>query len=119
MPSKVKTDKTPVDLLSKKQAAAEYARLQGEIASHDKRYYQQDAPVISDAEYDELRRRYNAIEARFQPAGGAKPRRYTSFVRPGIANSDLGSDESQVRSFGNRSSFDSLARNSKLTFCPV
>ena len=65
MPSKVKTDKTPVDLLSKKQAAAEYARLQGEIASHDKRYYQQDAPVISDAEYDELRRRYNAIEARF------------------------------------------------------
>lgn len=65
MPSKVKTDKTPVDLLTAKQAAAEYARLQSEIASHDKRYYQQDAPVISDAAYDELRRRYNAIETRF------------------------------------------------------
>jgi DNA ligase (NAD+) len=61
----VKTDKTPVDLLTHKQAAAEYARLQTEIAGHDKRYYQQDAPVVSDADYDELRRRYNAIEARF------------------------------------------------------
>jgi DNA ligase (NAD+) len=61
----VKTDKTPVELLTAKQAAAEYARLQTEIAGHDKRYYQQDAPVISDADYDELRRRYNAIEARF------------------------------------------------------
>lgn len=63
--SSVKTDKTPVDLLTAKQAAAEYARLQTEIAGHDKRYYQQDAPVISDADYDELRKRYNAIEARF------------------------------------------------------
>jgi DNA ligase (NAD+) len=61
----VKTDKTPVELLTAKQAAAEYARLQTEIAGHDKRYYQQDAPVVSDADYDELRRRYNAIEARF------------------------------------------------------
>ena len=32
---------------------------------HDRRYYQDDAPTISDAEYDRLRRRYNAIEARF------------------------------------------------------
>jgi DNA ligase (NAD+) len=61
----VKTDKTPVELLTAKQAAVEYARLQTEIAGHDKRYYQQDAPVVSDADYDELRRRYNAIEARF------------------------------------------------------
>ena len=63
--SKVKTDKTPVDLLTAKQAKAEYARLQAEITAHDKRYYQQDRPVISDAEYDALRVRYNAIEARF------------------------------------------------------
>lgn len=65
MASKVKTDKTPVDLLTKKQAEAEYARLQVEIGKHDKLYYQQDKPAISDAEYDALRRRYNAIEARF------------------------------------------------------
>ena len=63
--SKVKTDKTPVELLTKKQAAEEHARLAVEISQHDKRYYQQDAPVISDAEYDALRQRYNAIEDRF------------------------------------------------------
>ena len=63
--STVKTDKTPVDLLTLKQASAEYARLQVEIAAHDKRYYQDDRPSVSDAEYDELRKRYNAIEAKF------------------------------------------------------
>jgi len=63
--SKVRTDKTPVDLLTKKQAGEEHARLTKEIGEHDKRYYQQDRPSITDAEYDELRRRYNAIEARF------------------------------------------------------
>lgn len=63
--TKVKTDKTPVDLLTVKQAKEEYARLQVEIQQHDKRYYQQDKPTVSDAEYDELRKRYNAIEARF------------------------------------------------------
>ena len=35
------------------------------IAEHDRRYYQDDAPTISDAEYDALRRRYEALEARF------------------------------------------------------
>jgi DNA ligase (NAD+) len=54
-----------VDELTEKQAKAEYARLQTEIAGHDRRYYQDDAPTVSDAEYDALRRRYNEIEARF------------------------------------------------------
>ena len=63
--SKVRTDKTPVDLLTAKQAKAEHARLTVEISQHDKRYYQQDRPSISDAEYDALRVRYNAIETRF------------------------------------------------------
>ena len=40
--AKVKTDKTPVELLTAKQAKAEHARLQVEISEHDKRYYQQD-----------------------------------------------------------------------------
>ena len=61
----VKTDKTPVALLTRKQASAEHARLATDIAAHDKRYYQQDRPSITDAEYDDLRRRYNAIEERF------------------------------------------------------
>ena len=55
----------PVDALTEKQAKAEHARLADEIAGHDRRYYQEDAPTVTDAEYDELRRRYAAIEARF------------------------------------------------------
>ena len=51
--------------LTEKQAKAEHARLAKEIAGHDRRYYQEDAPTVSDAEYDALRRRYDAIEARF------------------------------------------------------
>ncbi|HEX3164481.1 MAG TPA: NAD-dependent DNA ligase LigA [Pseudolabrys sp.] len=65
MPSKVRTDKTPVKLLTARQAKAEHARLTAEISEHDRRYYQQDRPTITDAAYDALRARYNAIEARF------------------------------------------------------
>jgi DNA ligase (NAD+) len=54
-----------VDELTAAQAKAEHARLEAEIAAHDRRYYQDDAPSVSDAEYDRLRQRYNAIEARF------------------------------------------------------
>jgi DNA ligase (NAD+) len=56
---------TPVEALSEKQASAAHARLAAEIAAHDRRYYQDDAPTVSDAEYDRLRRRYGAIETRF------------------------------------------------------
>src|SRR6476661_4382839 len=61
------TAKTPpsVDALTKAQAKVEHKRLALELESHDKHYYQDDAPKISDAEYDALRRRFNAIEARF------------------------------------------------------
>jgi DNA ligase (NAD+) len=54
-----------VPKLSEAQAKAEHARLEAEIGAHDRRYYQDDAPTVSDAEYDALRQRYNAIEARF------------------------------------------------------
>lgn len=56
---------TPVDALSKVEAEAELARLAEEIAAHDAAYYQQDAPLVSDGEYDALRRRNEEIEARF------------------------------------------------------
>src|ERR1700688_186087 len=59
------TTKLAVDDLTEKQAKAEYARLGAEIAGHDRRYYQDDAPSVSDANYDALRRRYGAIEERF------------------------------------------------------
>src|SRR3981081_2338853 len=62
-----KKPKTPtdVDTLTKAQAKVELKRLAVEIESHDKHYYQDDAPKITDAEYDALRQRVNAIEARF------------------------------------------------------
>jgi DNA ligase (NAD+) len=62
--SKTKT-LTDVAALTKAQAKVELKRLALEIESHDKYYYQEDAPRISDAEYDALRTRSNAIEARF------------------------------------------------------
>src|SRR3954454_7380253 len=54
-----------VELLTGAEAKGELARLAAEIAHHDRRYYAEDAPEISDAEYDALRRRNAAIEARF------------------------------------------------------
>jgi len=51
--------------LTNAQAKVEWKRLALEIESHDRLYYQEDAPKISDAEYDALRRRLNAIEVRF------------------------------------------------------
>ncbi|MGR7994755.1 NAD-dependent DNA ligase LigA [Xanthobacter sp. ZOL 2024] len=55
----------PVEDLSADQAAQEHQALAAEIAGHDAAYYREDAPVISDADYDALRRRYEAIEQRF------------------------------------------------------
>src|SRR3954449_13354592 len=51
--------------LTKAQAKVELVRLTLEIERHDKAYYQEDAPKVSDAEYDALRQRFNTIEARF------------------------------------------------------
>jgi DNA ligase (NAD+) len=65
MIAKPKKSPPAVDTLTKAQAKVELMRLTLEIEGHDKRYYQDDAPKISDAAYDELRKRFNAIEARF------------------------------------------------------
>jgi DNA ligase (NAD+) len=58
-----KEPKAPKVTLAK--AREEHARLQAEIAEHDRRYHGLDAPTISDAEYDALRRRYTALEEQF------------------------------------------------------
>ncbi len=55
----------PVGELSEKEAKAEHARLESEISEHDRLYYQKDAPKVSDADYDALRKRYGAIEEKF------------------------------------------------------
>src|SRR5438128_341037 len=77
----------PVDKLTDAEARAELERLAREIAHHDDLYYAHDAPEISDADYDALRQRNAAIEARF-------PR----LVRPDSPSSRVGA--APVAAFG-------------------
>jgi DNA ligase (NAD+) len=62
----------PIDNLDPDDARAEHSQLGAEIARHDKLYHGKDAPVISDAEYDALRRRYEALEQAFPSLAGAE-----------------------------------------------
>jgi DNA ligase (NAD+) len=59
------TEQKPVEDLSEEEAAAALAYLAAEIARNDALYHSKDAPEISDADYDALKRRNDAIEARF------------------------------------------------------
>ena len=74
----------PVEKLTPSEAAKELERLAREIAEHDRRYYREDAPTLLDFEYDELRLRNAAIEARF-PA----------FVRPDSPSHRVGAKPSE------------------------
>lgn len=56
---------TAVEALTEADARTEHAALAREIRANDEAYYREDAPVISDAAYDALRRRLAEIEARF------------------------------------------------------
>jgi len=55
----------PVGELTEEEASSELMELAEIIARHDRLYYEKDQPEITDAEYDALRRRNTAIEARF------------------------------------------------------
>src|SRR5207248_8354905 len=73
----------PADKLTLAEAKRELERLAEEIAAHDRRYYQEDAPSISDAAYDNLRKRNAAIEAR-----------YPALVRPDSPSQRVGAKAS-------------------------
>ncbi len=91
-------------------AAAEYRALVTAIAEHDRRYHTEDAPTISDGEYDALRRRLEAIEAAnpaFVEAGspsvrvGAAPSATFAKVRHKVGMLSLGNvfTEPEVEEF--------------------
>ncbi|MGZ5829470.1 MAG: NAD-dependent DNA ligase LigA [Xanthobacteraceae bacterium] len=117
-----------VDELTEKQAKAEHARLEAEISAHDKRYYQEDAPTVSDATYDALRKRYTAIEARFPELHtlqslslrvGAKPARGFAKVRhavPMLSLDNAFSDEDVTDFAGRIRRFLGLNADAPLTF---
>ncbi len=55
----------PVAELTEAEAVEELTSLADEIAANDIRYFQDDAPSLSDGDYDALKRRNGEIEARF------------------------------------------------------
>jgi DNA ligase (NAD+) len=108
-----KATKTPVDvaLLTESEAEHEHHRLEAELKQHAENYYQNDAPTISDAEYDSLRQRYDAIESRFPDLRtfeslqvGAAPARGFAKVRHAVPMLSLGNalSETAVQDFAAR-----------------
>ena len=59
------TANSEVEGLSEDEARAELERLQRVLGDADIAYHQNDAPTITDAAYDALKRRYQAIESAF------------------------------------------------------
>ena len=118
----------PISDLSPGEAAAEHARLGEEIAEHDRRYYQEDAPLVSDADYDALRRRYEALEARFPQLAtpesltrkiGAAPAEKFAKIRHALPMLSLGnvfSDEEVVEFVARVRRFLGLSAEVELVF---
>ncbi len=107
------SSKIDVDKLTAAQAKAEHAWLEAELRKHDEAYYQQDAPTVSDADYDALRRRYGEIEERFPDLRtltsltrkvGAAPARGFAKVRHAVAMLSL------QNAFGTEDVTDFVAR---------
>ena len=104
---------TAIEALTETEAAAELAQLAAALAHHDALYHTDDAPEISDADYDALKRRALAIEARFpaliseaspsQTVGAPISSQFAE-VRHGVPMLSLDNafDEGEVRDFAAR-----------------
>jgi len=99
--------------LSRDDAAAEMARLSAEVAAHDRAYHAEDAPVVSDAEYDALKLRLIALEEAFPDlalpdsptrAVGAPPSETFAKVRHRVPMLSLGNafTDDDIRDFVDR-----------------
>ncbi len=106
-------ESVPVADLTPREAKREHARLAEEIAKHDIAYHQNDAPTISDAQYDGLRQRLDALETLypvlaednlFSQKIGATPSEKFAKVRHTVAMLSLGNvfDEEEVADFDGR-----------------
>jgi DNA ligase (NAD+) len=117
-----------VDYLTPDEASEELATLAAEISRHDALYHGKDAPEISDADYDALRQRNAAIEARFpelvradspslkvgvEPAGAFTPVRH---ARPMLSLDNVFSDSDVTDFVQSVRRFLSLKSDDDLTF---
>jgi DNA ligase (NAD+) len=109
-------------------ARAEHQRLGEDIAAHDRAYYQDDAPKISDADYDALRRRYLALEAEFpeladadslsQKVGAAPAEKFAKVTHavPMLSLGNIFTDEELVDFVARVKRFLGLAAEAPLPF---
>jgi DNA ligase (NAD+) len=114
--------------LTKAQAKVELMRLALEIEGHDRRYYQDDAPSVTDAEYDALRQRFNTIEKRFpefvssdspsQKVGAAPSGRFKKVrhVVPMLSLDNAFAEEDVLDFVGRIQRFLKLGDNDKIDF---
>jgi DNA ligase (NAD+) len=114
--------------MTERQAKREHARLEAEIRKFDEAYYQKDAPLVSDAEYDALRRRYDEIEKRFPDLRtldslsrrvGAAPARGFAKVRhavPMLSLDNAFSDEDVIDFVGRIRRFLNLKQDEEVAF---
>lgn len=100
----------PASELTADEAVEEHRRLAAEVEKHDRLYYQEDAPAISDAAYDALRARLLAIEDEYpelataesptQKVGAAPAEKFGKVIHK-VPMLSLGNvfDEDEVRDF--------------------
>src|SRR5712675_287853 len=103
--------------LTKAQAKVEHKRLALELEGHDRRYYQDDAPSITDAAYDALRQRFNAIEARFpELVTGDSPSQKVGAAVPMLSLDNAFAEEDVIDFVGRIRRFLKLGDDDRIDF---